>query len=119
MNTYACTFAAIALLMALPAMGNSNTHSAALPACAADGATVQTLAQEFKFTEGPTCDREGNVFFTDQPNNKIIRWDAENGKTSVFSDDSGRSNGLYFDKKGNLIACADMDNQLWQFDKKG
>jgi gluconolactonase len=80
---------------------------------------LELLADGYIFTEGPISDKNGNVFFTDQPNNKIIRWDAENGKTSVFSDDSGRSNGLYFDKKENLIACADMDNQLWQFDKKG
>ena len=80
---------------------------------------LELLADGYIFTEGPISDKNGNVFFTDQPNNKIIRWDAESGKTAVFTDDSGRSNGLYFDKKGNLIACADMDNQLWQFDKKG
>ena len=26
---------------------------------------------------------------------------------------------MYFDAKGNLIACADMDNQLWSFDIEG
>ena len=26
---------------------------------------------------------------------------------------------MYFDAQGNLIACADMDNQLWRFDMKG
>jgi gluconolactonase len=26
---------------------------------------------------------------------------------------------MYFDAQGNLIACADMDNQLWSFDMKG
>lgn len=80
---------------------------------------VKLLADGYIFTEGPVADKNGNVFFTDQPHNQIIRWDAETGKTSVFSENSGRSNGLYFDKKGNLIACADMDNQLWEFDKKG
>jgi gluconolactonase len=80
---------------------------------------LELLEDGYIFTEGPISDKNGNVFFTDQPNNQIVRWDAETGKTSVFSYDSGRSNGLYFDKKGNLIACADMDNQLWQFDKKG
>jgi gluconolactonase len=80
---------------------------------------LELLEDGYIFTEGPISDKNGNVFFTDQPNNQIVRWDAETGKTSVFSYDSGRSNGLYFDKKGNLIACADMHNQLWQFDKKG
>lgn len=80
---------------------------------------IVLLADGYIFTEGPIADKKGNVFFTDQPNNQIIRWDAESEKTSVFSSNSGRSNGLYFDKKGNLIACADMHNQLWEFDKKG
>lgn len=83
------------------------------------GAVLEKLGDGFKFTEGPVVDKKGNVFFTDQPNNKIMRWDAETGKISVFSDKAGRSNGMYFDKKGNLIACADEDNQLWSFDKKG
>jgi hypothetical protein len=31
----------------------------------APGAQVQRLASDFEFTEGPTCDAEGNIFFTD------------------------------------------------------
>ena len=85
----------------------------------ADGAQVEKLGEGYKFTEGPVSDEHGNVFFSDQPNNKIIRWDAETSKFSTFSDNAGRSNGMYFDKKGNLIACADEDNQVWSFDKNG
>ncbi|MDD4032159.1 MAG: SMP-30/gluconolactonase/LRE family protein [Bacteroidales bacterium] len=85
----------------------------------APGATVEKLGTGYSFTEGPAADKNGNVYFTDQPNNKIIRWDAETGAFTTFSDQSGRSNGMYFDAKGNLIACADMDNQLWSFDKSG
>ena len=29
---------------------------------------------------------------------------------------SGRSNGLYFDHDGNLLACADEKNELWSID---
>ncbi|WP_439558045.1 SMP-30/gluconolactonase/LRE family protein [Dyadobacter sp.] len=86
---------------------------------AAPGAQVEKLGDGYKFTEGPTPDKDGNVFFTDQPNNKIIRWDAETGKFSVFSDKAGRANGMYFDSKGNLISCSDEDNQVWSFDKNG
>ncbi|WP_225865583.1 SMP-30/gluconolactonase/LRE family protein [Dyadobacter aurulentus] len=85
----------------------------------ADGAKVEKLGDGYKFTEGPVADNNGNVFFTDQPNNKIIRWDAETNKFSVFSDHAGRANGMYFDKKGNLVACSDEDNQVWSFDKNG
>ncbi|MCE7069631.1 SMP-30/gluconolactonase/LRE family protein [Dyadobacter sp. CY327] len=85
----------------------------------APGAQVEKLGDGYKFTEGPVADQDGNVFFTDQPNNKIIRWDAETNKFSVFSDNAGRANGMYFDKKGNLVACSDEDNQVWSFDKNG
>ena len=78
----------------------------------ANGAKLQLISKQFKFTEGPAADKNGNVFFTDQPNDKIWKYGTD-GKLSVFMDRTGRSNGLYFDKKGNLIACADEQNQLW------
>jgi gluconolactonase len=78
----------------------------------ARGATVIKLAEGFAFTEGPAVDSKGNVYFTDQPNNKIHIWTTE-GKLETFLENSGRANGLYFDLNGNLLACADMDNQLW------
>jgi gluconolactonase len=86
---------------------------------AAPGAHVEKLGDGYKFTEGPVADAAGNVFFSDQPNDKIIRWDAETGAFSTFSEKSGRANGMYFDKNGNLVSCSDEDNQVWSFDKKG
>jgi gluconolactonase len=86
---------------------------------AAPGAQVEKLGGGYKFTEGPVADAAGNVFFSDQPNDKIIRWDAETGAFSTFSEKSGRANGMYFDKNGNLVSCSDEDNQVWSFDKKG
>lgn len=82
----------------------------------ADGASLQLVSSEFAFTEGPATDKKGNVFFTDQPNDRIWKYDTE-GKLSIFMDKSGRSNGLYFDKKGHLWACADEKNELWEIDK--
>ena len=84
----------------------------------APGAKVQKLSDGFEFTEGPAVDAEGNVFFTDQPNNKIHKWSID-GKLSTWHDNPGRANGLYFDKHGNLLACADMNNELWSIDPEG
>jgi gluconolactonase len=84
----------------------------------AGSATPQLVARQFKFTEGPAVDKVGNVFFTDQPNDKIWKYDTS-GKLSVFLEKSGRSNGLYFDSKGNLLACADEQNQLWSIAPDG
>lgn len=83
----------------------------------ADGAVPQLISHQFSFTEGPAVDKKGNIFFTDQPNNRIWEY-STNGKLSLFLEPSGRSNGLYFDRNGNLIACADEQNQLWQISPK-
>lgn len=80
--------------------------------------TPQLVARQFKFTEGPAADRAGNVYFTDQPNDKIWKYSTD-GKLSVFLDKAGRANGLYFDKQGNLLACADEQNQLWSIAPDG
>ena len=85
----------------------------------AEGENPVRVADSYSFTEGPTVDAKGDVFFTDQPNNRIYRWDCETGEITLFTDQGGRSNRMYFDAQGNLIACADMDNQLWSFDKEG
>ncbi len=76
---------------------------------------VIKVAEGFKFTEGPACDAQGNIFFTDQPNDRIIKYSVE-GKLSTYMQPCGRSNGLYFDKEGFLWACADEHNQLWRID---
>lgn len=77
------------------------------------------ISKQFSFTEGASVDKKGNVFFTDQPNNKIWEYSTD-GKLSLFLDIAGRSNGMYFDNKGNLITCADENEQLWSIspDKK-
>ncbi|MFO1487107.1 MAG: SMP-30/gluconolactonase/LRE family protein [Verrucomicrobiota bacterium] len=90
----------------------------ALPDVVAPGATLAKLAGDFKFTEGPTCDRAGNVFFTDQPNNRILKWSVD-GKLSTFLQPAGRANGMYFDHRGNLLACADEHTELWSVTTDG
>lgn len=85
----------------------------------AKNAQLTKIADGFTFTEGPAVHRNGDVFFTDQPNNKIHRWSYTRNEVSVFMEDAGRANGMFMDLQGNLIVCADMDNQLWSIDDKG
>lgn len=80
---------------------------------------MQLLADGFKFTEGPAKSPEGPIYFTDQPNNRILKWDVESEMLSTFLEPSGRSNGLYFDNEGALISCADANNQMWRIDSRG
>src|SRR4051812_35454760 len=81
----------------------------------APGAKLETLSTDFMFSEGPASDADGNVYFTDQPNDRIIKWTTD-GKFETFMQPCGRSNGLCFDAKGNLLACADEKNELWSID---
>lgn len=83
-----------------------------------ENAEIVKIAKGFNFTEGPTADSLGNVYFTDQPNNRIYKY-AIDGELSVFTDSSGRANGLYIDHNQNLWACADGQNQLWKFSLDG
>jgi gluconolactonase len=90
-----------------------------LAAVVQDGAKLEKVASDYKFTEGPASDAAGNVFFTDQPNDRIVKWNAADGKLTTFKQPCGRSNGLCFDKQGNLWACADEKNELWKIAPDG
>jgi gluconolactonase len=57
------------------------------------------------FTEGPAVDRAGNVYFTNVPVEKILKWDPKRKKLSVFREHSNKTNGLLFDPDGNLLCC--------------
>ena len=82
----------------------------------AEGAEVEKISGEFKFTEGPASDSKGIVYFTDQPNDRIMKW-SEGGELTTWMQPSGRSNGLCFDADDNLWACADEKNELWIIDQ--
>ena len=84
----------------------------------APGAELKLVADGYKFTEGPTADDAGNVYFTDQPNDRIIHYDFASGKATTWMQPCGRSNGLFLVSPDRLIACADADNELWAIDVK-
>jgi gluconolactonase len=85
----------------------------------ANGATLKLISNQYSFTEGPAVDKNGNVFFSDQPNDKIYKWNAATGEVTVFLQGTGRSNGMIFDRKGNLVTCADEHNQVWSIKPNG
>jgi gluconolactonase len=99
-------FCFIELLLG-PVLFSAETASIIAP-----GAKPQVLADGFSFTEGPSADKQGNVYFTDQPNDRIVKWSTD-GKTTDWLKPAGRSNGTYFDRHGNLITCADEKDELW------
>lgn len=93
------------LLLALPVWAGSPV---------APGAALERIAGDFSFTEGPAADAQGNVYFTDQPNDRILKWRMADGKVEEWMHATGRSNGLDIDKAGNIWSCADEKNELWK-----
>lgn len=75
----------------------------------ADG--LQTIGSDFRFTEGPAADAAGNIYFTDLRVNRIYVHDTA-GNISVFREDSGGANGLYFDHGGNLLICEGTNKRI-------
>jgi gluconolactonase len=65
---------------------------------------LELLWAEGEFTEGPALAPDGSIYFSDI-GNAIYRYDPKSGKTEVFRKPSGRSNGLMFNQKGELIAA--------------
>jgi gluconolactonase len=64
-------------------------------------------------TEGAAVAPDGSIYFSEIPfgddKGMIMRFDPKTGRTSVFAQDSHKSNGLMFDSKGNLLACEGSD----------
>ncbi len=81
----------------------------------APGAALEKIAGGFIFTEGPTTDKDGNVYFADQDNNRIMKYDTS-GTLTTFLQPSGYANGMTFDNQGHLIAAADEKNEMWSID---
>lgn len=65
---------------------------------------VKKVVGDCKFTEGPAFSPKGFLLFSDIPNSRIVRVDAD-GSSSDFLKPSGAANGLVFDAAGNLYAC--------------
>ncbi|AYN69774.1 SMP-30/gluconolactonase/LRE family protein [Euzebyella marina] len=86
----------------------------------AKGAELTLVSDTFEFTEGPAMDKSGDVYFTDQPNDRIVKWSASDNTVTDYMKPAGRANGLYFDDEGSLLAAADEKNELWRIatDKK-
>jgi gluconolactonase len=66
------------------------------------------VAATVAFTEGPTVDKEGNVYFTETISHRIMKRSTDGG-LSVFREHSNAANGLLFDPEWRLIACEGSD----------
>ena len=89
-----------------PSAGNSRRYAGLKTAEYLDEVHVETkITDQDVFTEGPAVDAEGNVLFTNVPVSKILKWNPQQKKLTVFRENSHKTNGLLFDPTGRLLAC--------------
>jgi gluconolactonase len=62
------------------------------------------IAATVAFTEGPAVDPQGNVYFTDLINQRIMKFGTD-GVLSTYRENSNVANGLLIDPQGRLVAC--------------
>lgn len=111
-------FILYALLFLISASGNTQNINQ-YQDLVAKGAIVTKASSGYAFTEGPSVAPDGRVFFTDQPNDKIFTWNEKDNTITTFLQSCDRSNGTYFNQKGELVACADLHNRLVIFSMDG
>ena len=69
-------------------------------------ASVERLSTGARWSEGPVCIGDGRcLLWSDIPNNRIMRWDEETGRTSVYRKPSNNANGNTRDRQGRLVTC--------------
>ena len=69
-------------------------------------AKIERLATGFRWAEGPVWFGDVRcLFWSDIPNNRIMRWDEETGAVSIFRKPSNNANGNTRDRQGRLITC--------------
>jgi gluconolactonase len=84
-----------------------------------ENSEVERLATGHQFLEGPVWNSKGGfLLFSDIPANRIYKW-VPDGSVTVFREPSGNSNGLTFDKRGNLIICEHGTRRLSILEKNG
>lgn len=73
----------------------------------------ELLTMDVDFAEGPAAGPDGAIYFSDIPTGekpgRILRFEPANHKISIFRADSHKSNGLFFDSLGRLVACEGAD----------
>ena len=85
------------------------------------GAEIQfeKIATGFLFTEGPLWHpKEHYLLFSDIPGNHLRRWSEQEG-ISTFRKPSNMSNGLTYDRAGNVLACEHSTSQVTRRDRTG
>ena len=109
-------------------IGTIERFDAALDNIISANAKPEIIAEGFEWSEGPLwVEKQSMLLFSDVPMNTIYKWTEAKGK-EVYLKPSGYtgtepslckepgSNGLTFDKNGNLILCQHGNRQMARMD---
>ena len=75
----------------------------------ASTAALKLLWSDAIFTEGPAAAPDGSIYFSAIRTARIMRYDPVTDLVTTYRNNSGKSNGLMFDREGRLIACEGAD----------
>jgi len=92
--------------------------SDAMQAILIEGEDWKLVGEGYNFTEGPTANKQGELFFSDIPESKIYKVGLD-GKVEVVVADSKRANGLQFGPDGRLYSLATGTEELISYDPDG
>jgi len=101
-----------------PARIKTGAGSSQLQEILISGEEWTLVADGYRFTEGPTANLQGEVFFNDIPNSKTYKIGLD-GKVSLFLADSKRANGQAFGPDGQLYAVPTSSSQVLAYDAEG
>lgn len=93
---------AAALLFA-GAAAAQETVPATIPGVVDAGARIELIREGFKGTEGPLGLPDGSLLFTETQASRIVRI-AVDGSVSTYLEDTGASNGLGINERGELVS---------------
>ncbi len=74
--------------------------------------TNESTGQNFQFLEGPVWDGSEFIYFTDIPNNTIIKYSVTQKTFSPITTSSNRGNGLMFNEAMNLVVCEGSSSRI-------
>jgi gluconolactonase len=89
--------------LAIFAVPNQVSAQTSLDEIVEPGEQAVVLGTGYGFSEGPACDAEGNIYFSDGKKD-TIHYYAIGGEVEVFVDDSLDANGMMFNQQGELIS---------------
>ena len=84
------------------ALAASAAWGQGIPGVVAAGTQAELVQDKFTFTEGPVGAADGGLLFSDPRDSRTYHLDAA-GKISIFREHTNGTNGLAFNKAGDLL----------------